>query len=80
VRRSILSARVFVHTGARVDGSVLMERVDVGKGAVIRNAIIDKDVVVPPGYRIGCDPQEDAGRFTVSKNGVVVIGKGQKLD
>ncbi len=80
VRRSILSAHVFVHTGALVEGSVLMDRVDVGQGAIVRNAIIDKNVCIPPGYRIGCDPVADAERFTVSSNGVVVIGKGQKLD
>lgn len=80
VRKSILSARVFVHSGADVEGSVLMDRVDVGRDAVVRNAIIDKNVVIPPGYRIGCDPAADAERFTVSANGVVVIGKDQKLD
>ncbi|HEX2054505.1 MAG TPA: glucose-1-phosphate adenylyltransferase [Actinomycetota bacterium] len=79
VRRSVLSARVHVHSGASVEGSVLMERVDVGAGAVVRNAIVDKNVSIPPGYRIGCDPQADAERFTVSPNGVVVLGKGQKL-
>jgi glucose-1-phosphate adenylyltransferase len=80
VRRSILSARVFVHAGAQVDGCVLMDRVDVGQGAIVRNAIIDKNVRIPPGYRIGCDPKADAERFTVSTNGVVVIGKGHTLD
>lgn len=80
VRKSILSTRVFVHSGAQVDGSVLMERVDVGRGAVVRNAIVDKNVMIPEGYQIGCDPVADAERFTVSANGVVVIGKGQKLD
>ncbi|CAN5748431.1 glucose-1-phosphate adenylyltransferase [soil metagenome] len=80
VKQSILSARVFVHTGAEVEGSVLMDRVEVGQGAVVRHAIIDKNVVIPPGYRIGCDPSADAECFTVSANGVVVIGKGHKLD
>jgi len=79
VRRSILSARVHVHSGAEVDGSVLMERVDVGRGARIRNAIIDKNVCVPEGYEIGYDRAADAERFTVSNNGVVVIGKDEKL-
>ncbi len=79
VRRSILSARVHIHSGAEVEGSVLMESVDIGRGATVRNAIIDKNVYVPPGYEIGCNPAVDAECFTVSQNGVVVIGKGQKL-
>jgi glucose-1-phosphate adenylyltransferase len=46
---------------------------------VIRNAIIDKNVQVPPGARIGVDPDADRDRFTLSEGGVVVIGKGQKI-
>ena len=79
VKRSVLSPSVHVHTGARVEGSVLMDRVDVGRGALVRKAIIDKNVCIPPGYQIGCDPDADAERFTLSPNGVVVIGKDRKL-
>ena len=86
VRESFLSPLVFVHTGARVDGSVLLDGADVGRGAVVRRAIVDKGVRVPPGYVIGVDAQEDRRRFTretgpwtVSEGGVVVIGKGAQL-
>jgi glucose-1-phosphate adenylyltransferase len=51
----------------------------VGQGAVVRNAIVDKNVEVPPGARIGVDAEADRERFTVSDNGVVVIGKGEKI-
>ncbi|HEV8652027.1 MAG TPA: glucose-1-phosphate adenylyltransferase [Actinomycetes bacterium] len=80
VRRSIVSPGVKVHTGALVEGSVLMHDVDVGGDAVIRNAIIDKNVVVPEGARIGVDLDRDRERFVVSDGGIVVIGKGQKVD
>jgi glucose-1-phosphate adenylyltransferase len=46
---------------------------------VVRRAIIDKGVVVPPGARIGVDRALDAERFTVSPGGVVVIGKHQPV-
>jgi glucose-1-phosphate adenylyltransferase len=76
VRRSIISPGVVVHSRALVEDSVLMHDVDVGRGAVVRRAIIDKNVRVPPGVRIGVDPEEDrARRFTISEKGVVVIGK-----
>jgi glucose-1-phosphate adenylyltransferase len=76
VRRSILSPGVRAHSYAEVEGSVLMHGVDVGRGAVVRNAILDKNVRVDPNAQLGVDPDADRDRFAVSENGVVVVGKG----
>ncbi|MEU8254544.1 glucose-1-phosphate adenylyltransferase [Micromonospora inaquosa] len=79
VENSIVSPKVRVHSWAHVEGSVLMEGVEIGRHAVIRRAILDKNVFVPEGVEIGVDLEKDRQRYTVSDNGIVVIGKGQKV-
>ena len=78
-RRSILSPYVRINTGALVEDSVLMNGTQIGRGAVVRRAIVDKNVLVPAGARIGVNPTDDLRRFKVSEKGVVAIGKGQTV-
>lgn len=79
VRSSVISPGVIVDSHALVEDSVVMHDVVVGAGALVSRAIIDKNVQIPPGAQIGVDPVADRARFTVSPNGVVVIGKGEKV-
>ena len=80
VSRSVLSPEVHVHSYAEVEGSVLFPGVEVGRGAVVRNAIVDKHVRIAAGAKIGVDAAADRERFTVSPNGIVVIGKGAVVE
>ena len=48
----------------------------VGRGAIVRGAILDKNVRVPDGALIGVDSEADRRRYTVSPGGIVVLGKG----
>jgi glucose-1-phosphate adenylyltransferase len=76
VRRSVLSPGAHLHSYAQVEDSVLMQGVDVGQRAVVRRAIVDKNVRIAPGAEVGVDPVADRERFTISAGGVVVIPKG----
>jgi len=80
VESSVLSPNVNVRSWSTVSESVLMDGVDIGRHAVVRRAILDKNVVVPEGARIGMDPQADRERgFVVTESGITVVGKGQHV-
>lgn len=78
VEGSVLSHDVYVDKASRVVDSVLMNKVIVGPGAVIRRAIVDKNVKIPAGAAIGLDPKLDRARgFKVTDSGITVLSKGQ---
>lgn len=79
VNRTVASYDAFVGAGAFVDHSVLMPSVRIGDGAVIRRAILDKNVIVEPRAQIGVDLERDRQRFTVSDGGIVIVGKGMRV-
>ncbi|MET9130486.1 glucose-1-phosphate adenylyltransferase [Streptomyces antibioticus] len=79
VTRSVLSPGVVVDPGAVVQGAILHDNVRVGRGAVVRGAVLDKNVEVPPGATIGVNPERDAELYSVSKAGVIALGKGQRV-
>ena len=79
VDRSVLGPRVRVNSYSLVSESILFDGVVVGRHARVKRAIIDKNVVVPPGMVIGYDPEEDRRRFTVSEGGIVAVPKGMDL-
>lgn len=79
LNRTVASYDVFVAAGASVDGSVLMPSVRIGDRAVVRRAILDKNVVVEPGAQIGVDLERDRQRFTITDSGIVVVGKGVRV-
>jgi glucose-1-phosphate adenylyltransferase len=79
VRRSVISPDVWLKENSHVEDSVIMDGVVVEPGAVVRRAIIDKNVVVPAGFRLGADSIADRASFTVTDSGLVVIGKNDIL-
>lgn len=73
VHNSILSSDVHIDDDTTVANSILFNHVQVGKGCKLQNCIIDKHVKIPDGAEIGINPLEDAQRFTISEQGIVVV-------
>ena len=77
IEGSVLSPNIEVHEGATIEDSVILSHAVIGRNAVVRRAILDKNVQIPEGAKIGVDPEADEARgFTLSEGGVTVVGKG----
>ncbi len=76
VEESVLGHSVRVNSFSHVSQSVVMDNVTVERGARVRKAIIDKNVIIGAGTIIGEDLEKDRKRFPVTENGIVVVPKG----
>jgi glucose-1-phosphate adenylyltransferase len=80
VRDSVLSPGVVVHSWAEVERAVVMDGTHIGRNAVVRDAILDKNVLIAEGVEVGVDKDEDRARgLVVSEAGVTVVGKGVEV-
>lgn len=77
VERSVLGPWVSLESGAMLVDSIVFERVHIGPNAVVRKAILDKDVVVDAGAEVGVNAEADRAKgFTVTDSGITIVGKG----
>ncbi|MDR3536135.1 MAG: glucose-1-phosphate adenylyltransferase [Acetobacteraceae bacterium] len=73
LRQALLFSGVHVHSYARAENAVILPDADIGRGARLRNVIVEKGVRIPAGLVVGEDPDEDARRFRRTETGICLI-------
>ena len=73
VKRSLLFSSVYVHSWATVEDSVILPGADIGRHAVLKRCVVDKQCRIPEGMQIGVDPEADRQRFHVSPKGITLV-------
>lgn len=75
VDRSVLSPNVIIDKWAKVEEAIIYSGCRIGRNAVVRRAILDKNVIVPDGVEIGVDHEHDRARGFYVENGITVVPK-----
>jgi glucose-1-phosphate adenylyltransferase len=73
VTNSLLFSNVRVNSYSKVNDTVVLPDVNIGRNCRIKKAVIDRGCDIPEGTIIGEDPKLDAERFYVSERGVVLV-------
>jgi len=73
IRRSLLFTAVHTHSFASIDSAVILPYAEIGRGARLRDVVIDRGVRIPDGLVIGEDPAHDEARFRRTERGVCLI-------
>jgi len=73
VANSLLFSNVKVNSYSELDQAVVLPNVDIGRYCLIKKAVLDKGCIIPPNTNIGYNLAEDAKRFHVSENGIVLV-------
>jgi glucose-1-phosphate adenylyltransferase len=73
VRRSILFFGARVSERSRIEDSLVLPGVQIGRNVSLRRCIVDKLCVLPDGFQAGIDLEHDRARFNVTESGVVLI-------
>lgn len=73
VRHSLLFSNVTVNDYSKIESSVVLPDVTIGKHCRIFHAVIDKGCEIPDGTVIGENEVEDRKNYYVTPNGVVLV-------
>ncbi len=75
LNQCLLHTGVHANSYSELNGVVALPDVHIGRGARLKNVVIDRSVHIPEGLVVGENPKEDAERFRRSENGICLITK-----
>ena len=73
VSGSLLFTGVHCHSYSELENVVALPYSQVSRGARLKNVVLDRGVIAPPGLVVGEDPEADARRFRRSEGGVTLV-------
>jgi glucose-1-phosphate adenylyltransferase len=73
VERSLLFLKVFVKEHSRIQDSVILPNVEIGRHVILKRVVVDKLCIIPDGFSAGIDPALDHQRFHVTERGITLI-------
>ena len=73
LHRSLFFSSVDVHSYCMIEESVILPNIDIGRGVVLKRAVVDKFCRLPPGLTIGVDHERDRQRFNVTERGITLV-------
>lgn len=73
VNKSLLFSNVQIESYSSLDRTIVLPEVSIGQRCHIQRAVIDKGCTIPDGTVIGKNAEQDAQRFHVSPEGVVLV-------
>jgi glucose-1-phosphate adenylyltransferase len=73
LNQCLIHTRVKVNSYSELNGVVALPDVVIGRGARLKNVVIDRSVTIPAGLVVGENAKEDAERFNRTENGICLI-------
>jgi glucose-1-phosphate adenylyltransferase len=73
VRRSVLFSNVRALEGSRIEDSVVLPDVVVGRNVVLKRAVVDRYCKLPDGFSAGVNAAEDRKTLHVTDKGITLI-------
>jgi glucose-1-phosphate adenylyltransferase len=73
IDKSLLFTGVHTHSYSDLQRVVALPYVQIGRGAKLKDVVIDRGVTIPEGLEVGEDPESDARRFRRTENGICLI-------
>ena len=74
VKNSLMFSNCYAHSRSSITQSVVLPDVDIGGGAKVHRAIIDRGCKIAPGMEIGVNHEDDRARgFRVTEKGITLV-------